>query len=224
MLFAKPAAIHIAMSSRVLVADDHPAVASALCHTLTKSGFDVLPPVFRWSEVVPAVLSCAPDALLIDVEMPPGNGDGITAAASAVEARPGLVAVCISAHATPAIVERALEAGCRGFISKVAQVSEIPAVLKLAMESCPAFDHRTASMLTSNYRKRGEAEKCSRLTPRELDVLQHVCAGGSNPEIAARLFISRGTVAQLLSNVFEKLQVTDRAAAAATAVRLGIVE
>ncbi len=218
---------------RILIADDHPAVCRALEAVLEQAKFRVLPSLRRWTDVPPAVDALRPDLLLIDFDLPPNTGDGLVAAQKVLAEHPTLPVVCISAHVTPAVSERAASVGCRGFISKLAELEEIPLVVQRVLDSpseipqydvaSMEFDSRTATMLTKFYHSSHTVAKERSLTSRELEVLRLVCDGRTNPDIARVMLLSRGTVAQLLSGVFRKLNVSDRAQAAARAVRLQLV-
>ena len=221
------------VNERILIADDHPAVCRALEAVLEQAGLQVLPSLRRWSDVPPAVDALRPDLLLIDFDLPPNTGDGLLAAERVLAAHPDLLVVCISAHVTTSICERAASVGCRGFISKLAEIEEIPLVVQRVLTASQElrtpgiddmeFDSRTAAMLTKFYHSSHTVARERNLTTRELEVLRLVCDGRTNPDIASEMLLSRGTVAQLLSGVFRKLNVSDRAQAAARAVRLQLV-
>jgi DNA-binding NarL/FixJ family response regulator len=221
------------VNERILIADDHPAVCRALEAVLEQAAFQVLPSLRRWNEVPGSVDALVPDLLLIDFDLPPNTGDGLLASEKVLNMHPDLPVVCISAHVTTTICERAAAVGCRGFISKLAEIEEIPLVVQRVLTNASdghergvenmEFDSRTASMLTKFYHSSHTVARERSLTPRELEVLRLVCDGRTNPDIASEMLLSRGTVAQLLSGVFRKLNVSDRAQAAARAVRLQLV-
>lgn len=224
------------VNERILIADDHPAVCRALEAVLAQASFQVLQSLRRWNDVPPAIDALQPDLLLIDFDLPPASGDGLLAAEKVLRTHPRLPVVCISAHVTTTICERAASVGCRGFISKLAELEEIPLVVQRVLAAQPElpqgahggidtmeFDSRTAMMLTKFYHSSHTEARERSLTPRELEVLRLVCDGRTNPDIARVMLLSRGTVAQLLSGVFRKLNVSDRAQAAARAVRLQLV-
>lgn len=208
---------------RILLADDHPTVADALCRALSMSGFVTLPVVATWTDVLPAALATRPDVVLVDISLPPSGGTGLDAAAAVSKELPSARCIAVSADDAPRTVLSALDAGCAGFISKTASIEEIPRVVSSVLEFAPVFDARTASTLARFHSSRSALLAERSLTPREIEALTLVCEGHSNPDIADRLCLSRGTVAQLLSSVFQKLGVHDRAAAAAVAVRLSLV-
>lgn len=179
----------------------------------------------RWNTIPQICHDTRPSLLLVDVQMPPASGDGLQAARAALDADESLAVVCVSAFDDPALVERALAAGCRGFVTKTADFDEVAAVCQavLAGES-PVFDRRTGAKLAAHYKSRLQQASERSLSARELEVLRLICQGMSNPEIAVRLHLARSSVAGVVSEIFTKLHVSDRASAAATAVRLNLVD
>jgi DNA-binding NarL/FixJ family response regulator len=206
---------------RVVIADDHPVVAASLCSIVESAGHRVLAAVGDTRGCIDSTLTLRPDLVLVDLRMP--GGGGLAACAAILAEQPRTTLVAISADADPAHVRSALDAGCRGFISKMAEPAEILEVLGTAATGELALDRRSATSLVAAARRRDAHTTEYGLTNRELEVLALLAEGLSNPAIAQRLHLSRSTVAESVSAVLRKLQVPDRTAAAVTAWRAGIV-
>ena len=147
------------------------------------------------------------------------------AAAAILREDPKALVVCVSAMTTPALIARATDISCKGFISKTSHLSEVVRTLHTAsLDGLPVYDQKTASLLADHYRKRNNQQDGFGLTNREIDVLRLLCRGSSNKEIAQELCVSMSTASLYLSRAFEKMKVSDRAEAAARAVITGIVE
>jgi DNA-binding NarL/FixJ family response regulator len=207
---------------KVVLADDHPVVATSLCTLLENAGHRVLAAVGDTRSCVEAAIALRPDVVLIDLRMP--GGGGLVASAQILAVHPAAKIVVISADAEPGRVRASLDAGCVGFVSKVANPAEIIEVLRAAATGELALDRRSATALVAASRRRETNVDRYGLTARELEVLALLADGLSNPVIAARLCLSRSTVAEVVSSVLRKLGVTDRTAAAVAAWKNGLVE
>ena len=210
---------------RAVVVDDHEIVAKAVASMLEASGVSVAALLGRWNRVADVVADIRPDLLVVDVKLPPHGGDGIVAVAQVKRHNPNVRVVCLSCEADPQVVERATAAGADGFISKWADVAEMERVCHDVISGeTGVMDRRTAALLAAHYKNRFESASSRSLSLRELAVLRMLCEGESNPQIASKMNLARSSVAGLVSQVFSKLGVSDRAAAAATAVRSGLVD
>jgi DNA-binding NarL/FixJ family response regulator len=213
------------MTKRILIAEDHPVVVASLEDALQNNDFRVVGVSKRWDRVADDYASLRPDVCLIDVHMPPEGGTGLDAARHILLANQKALVVCISAMATPALVSRATDIGCKGFISKTSNLNEVVRTINSAsIDEIPVYDQKTASLLADHYRNRNTQQDVFGLTSREVEVLALVCHGRSNQEIAQELCISKSTAAAYLTSAFGKMRVRDRAEAAARAVTTGIVE
>lgn len=207
---------------RLLIADDHHLIHGAVTSITEKEGFRVVHLATTWTDAVDAYGSVRPDVVLLDINIPPDNG-GLVAARQILSLDPTARIVAFSAGGDPRIVQEALDAGCLGFLSKTADPKEVPVVLRQAFKREQALDNATARSLIRSLQNRMAARRELQLTDRELAILAFMADGLSNTEIAAELHLSRSTVANSLSPLFEKLEVTDRTAAAIAAVRRGLI-
>src|SRR4029078_4410187 len=129
----------------------------------------------------------------------------------------------VSAFTDSGVVYRALEIGAAGFVSKEARREQIAD----AVLACPMGEKvvppDVAAGLVSEIRLRKQIDAPA-LTPREQEILHLIAAGKSLPQIAKELYLGLTTVKTHVQHLYEKLGVSDRAAAAASAMRRGLIE
>jgi two-component system nitrate/nitrite response regulator NarL len=168
-----------------------------------------------------AIREHTPDVALVDQKLPALDGIGV---ASAVQ-RDGLSTrvLILSAYDDPALVYRAIEAGACGYLTKDARRNEITDAVLQGARGETVIAPTLAAGLAGEIRKRSTGSG-PLLTERERQVLVRLCEGRSAPEIARELFLGVTTVKTHLGNLYEKLGVSDRAAAVAEAMRRGLVE
>lgn len=162
-----------------------------------------------------------PDVVLIDFGLP--DVDGAVAAAAIREHRPATKVVMVTGLVDEAVVLRAVEAGCSGYITKHQPVEQLIGAVRAAAAGealiSPAMLTKLLPRLQRTHRHLG-----SDLTPREREVLQRLAEGGSNQAIAAELFVSVNTVRSHVQSVLTKLGAHSKLEAAAIAAREGLVE
>lgn len=161
-----------------------------------------------------------PDIIVLDVRLP--DGSGIEAIPSFRELVPEVQIVVLTGFAEPALLARALEAGCAGFVSKGNRFDE----LIDAVEAVAAGQVRVPSDLlgglVSHLRPRGE-QIGEDLTARERQILEMLAAGRSTTDMVGELVVSVHTVRNHVRNVLQKLHASSRLEAVAVATRLGLV-
>jgi two-component system invasion response regulator UvrY len=200
---------------RVLMVEDHDVVVTGVSEILKQHAVQIR--VHRTAVgLVDEYLRIRPDVVLLDLNIPP-DGNALTMIPRIMTADPTARVVCFSAAHDIPVVRAALDAGCAGYISKVADATEIYSLLELAIEGVLALDRRTAARLVQAPRAVNE------LTRRELDVLALVATGHTNIKVAERLHISRTAVTDALSSCYRKLRVDDRASAVRIAMSRDLI-
>jgi two-component system nitrate/nitrite response regulator NarL len=207
---------------RVVVADDHPFYRDGVARGLVRSGrVDVVADVGDGRAALEVIRAQRPDVALVDYEMP--DLDGLDVVRATVRDELPTRVLLLSAHTDSAVVFRALEEGAAGYLSKDAKRSEIvDAVLEVARGRTvlpPGLSAGLADEIRQRARPRGPL-----LSERERQVLHAFARGLSVPQVAAELFLAPSTVKTHTQHLYEKLGVSDRAAAVAEAMRRGLVE
>ena len=197
---------------RVLLAEDQAMVRGALAALLCLEGdIEVVAEVARGDEVVPVALSTQPDVALLDIEMP--GDDGLSAAQALREFLPSCRVVILTTFGRSGYLRRAMESGAAGFLLKDAPAAELAVAIRRVMEGSRVVDPELALMALS--------EGGNPLTSREREVLAASLGGASIAGIAARLYLSEGTVRNHLSIAMQKLGARNRMEAARLAEQKG---
>jgi len=197
---------------RVLIAEDQLMVRGALSALLSLEGdIDVVAEVARGDEIVPTAERVQPDVALLDIELP--GGDGLAAAAELRVRVPGVRVIILTTFGRPGYLRRAMEAGAIGYVLKDAPAETLAAAIRRAMEGRRTVDPTLAVTALS--------EGGNPLTEREREVLAVSRETATIAEIAARLYLSEGTVRNHLSTAIQKLEAHNRAEAARIAEQKG---
>jgi two-component system nitrate/nitrite response regulator NarL len=207
----------------VLIADDHPVYRSGLAEALrSRPEFEVVAEAGDGETALAEIRRLAPAVAVVDLRLP--DMDGI-AVVEAVE-REGLATrlVILSAYSDNAAVSRALAAGARAYLSKICSAKTLCDTLLAVARGDIVIPPGIQAGLGGEPRSRHDRGEASALTARELEVLRLTADGRSAPDIAAALAVSSATVKTHLQHVYEKLGVSDRAAAVARAIRRGLLD
>jgi len=197
---------------RVLLAEDQAMVRGALSALLgLEKDIEVVAEVARGDEVIPAALSAHPDVALLDIEMP--GGGGLPAAQALRDNLPSCRVVILTTFGRSGYMHRAMESGAAGFLLKDAPATELAVAIRRVMEGERVVDPELALTALS--------EGSNPLTKREREVLSTGLSGASIADIAARLYLSEGTVRNHLSVAMQKLGTHNRMEAARLAEQKG---
>jgi two-component system response regulator DesR len=197
---------------RVLLAEDQAMVRGALAALLgLEEDMQVVAEAGQGEEAVRAALKTQPDVALLDIEMP--GGDGLSAAKALHERLPSCRIVILTTFGRSGYLRQAMESGAVGFLLKDAPAGELAAAIRRVMEGERVVDPELALSALS--------DGSNPLTPREQDVLRASLEGASIAGIAARLFISEGTVRNHISTAIQKLNAQNRVEAARLAEEKG---
>jgi DNA-binding NarL/FixJ family response regulator len=199
---------------RILIADDHPMFRFGLRALLqAEPGIEVVGEATSGDEAIALAERFDPAVVLMDLNMPGRNG--IEATRAILQARPTVGILVITMFDDDSIFA-AMQAGARGYLLKGAEGDDTIRAIRAVANGEAIFSPSVAQRLM-RYFSAPPATAPERafpeLTERERDVLGLIAKGLSNPSIAERLVLSPKTVRNLVSSIFGKLQVADRAEA-----------
>ena len=207
---------------RVLVADDHPLYREGVVRALSASGqVEIVAEAEDGRAALAMIQEHLPDVALLDYKLP--ELDGVAVTHAVVREQLPVRVLLVSAFTDSGVVYKALETGAAGFISKEARREQIVDAVLACSRGENVVPPDVAAGLVSEIRLRKQDDTPA-LTPREQEILHLIAAGKSLPEIAKELFLGLTTVKTHVQHLYEKLGVSDRAAAVATAMRRGLIE
>jgi two-component system nitrate/nitrite response regulator NarL len=207
---------------RVVVVDDHPFFRDGVTRGLANSGtIRVVGEAGTGREALAVIAQHQPDVALVDYQMP--DMDGLAVVHALVRDGSATRVLLLSALTDSAVVFKALEEGAAGYLGKDAKRSQIvDAVLRVAAGH-DVVPPELAAGLAAQIRLRAQPD-APVLSERERQVLSAFARGLSIPQTAAELFLGVSTIKTYTQRLYEKLEVSDRAAAVAEAMRRGLLE
>jgi len=207
---------------RVVVADDHPLYRDGVVRALSASGqVEIVAEAEDGRAALAEIQQHLPDVALLDYKLPDLDGVAITNAVVR-EQLPTRV-LLVSAFTDSGVVYKALETGAAGFVSKESRREQIVDAVLACSRGENVVPPDVAGGLVSEIRLRKQ-DNTPALTKREQEILHLIAAGKSLPEIAKELYLGLTTVKTHVQHLYEKLGVSDRAAAVASAMRRGLIE
>jgi len=194
----------------VLVVDDHAVVRAGLATLLeTADGISIVGTAANGAEAVAHYQALDPDIVLMDLSMP--VLDGVAATKQIVNDDPDARVIVLTSLTEDRRILDALRAGATGYLLKDAGPDELISAIHSAAAGDSPLDPRAARVVLQSQRSLRPARE---LTDREENVLRLVADGLANKAIARKLGISERTVKAHLTNIFQRLDVTDRTQAA----------
>ncbi len=207
-------------SVRVLLADDHALVRSGVRSVLESAGgIEVVGEAGRGDETLEMLARLEPDVLLLDLNMP--GGDGFDVLRRARDTAGGVRIVVLTLHVQPEYIARALREGADGYLSKDLAVQELPEAIADVMAGRPHFGAPVQEMMAKLVRT--SDDPATRLTPREREVWKGIAEGLTSKEIGARHDISVRTVESHRASLMRKLDVRSIAMLTQLAIREGLL-
>jgi len=200
----------------VLLADDHALVRRGFRRMLEDdAGISVVGEASDGREAVRLAAELKPRVIVMDCAMP--ELSGIEATRKILETHPEAGILMLSMHSEETLVSQALQAGARGYVLKNAMDLDLVSAVKSIAAGMTVLDPQVS-------RKESlKGERGGSLTPRELEILQHIVGGKSNKEIASDLNLSVNTVAVHRANIMDTLGIHKTAELVVYAIRNGLV-
>ncbi|WP_245855717.1 response regulator [Paenibacillus rigui] len=201
---------------RVLIAEDHPLFRSGVRNLLqTTDDLDVVGEASSGEEALELADQLRPDLILMDIRMPGMNG--IEATRHIKEKHPAIEILILTMFRDDQSVFTAMRVGAKGYVLKDADEDELLQSIRMVGSGGAVFSSDIAGRMMHYFSQPkavpADDPAFAELTKREMEILERIAEGDTNAQIAARLHISNKTVANYVSNILNKLQVTDRNAA-----------
>jgi DNA-binding NarL/FixJ family response regulator len=204
-----------------MLVDDHEVVRMGMRALLERQdGFEVVAEAAAEDEAVKEAAVSKPDVILMDIRL--AGGSGIDACQQITAADPRVKVIMLTSYAEDELLFSAIRAGAVGYVLKQADSRELLRAIHSAAKGDGALDSSLTARVFEEVRRsveRKEADAFAALSDKEKMVLLHVAEGETNKLIAEKLFLSEGTVRNYVSNIFSKLNVSNRAEAAAYAIQ-----
>jgi DNA-binding NarL/FixJ family response regulator len=201
---------------RVFSADDHPLIREGIATLINaQPDMELVAYAANGCDAIQEFQKHRPDITLMDLRLP--DMSGIDALIAIRNEFPDARVIVLTTFEGDVEIQRALEAGARGYLLKSMPPKDIIAAIREVNAGKKRIPAEVASQLVAHM---GEEE----LTEREIEVLGEVANGNRNKDIANKLFISEETVKVHLKHIMEKLGASDRTQAVAIGVRRGIIQ
>ncbi|MBY8859033.1 response regulator transcription factor [Nocardia sp. CA2R105] len=222
----EPPATPVAQHVSVMVVDDHPMWRDGVSRDLTEAGFEVSATADGVAAAARRAAAVQPDVVLMDMQLPDGNGAQATA--DILRVSPNSRVLVLSASAERADVLDAIKAGATGYLVKSASVAELIDAVRATAAGQAVFTPGLAGLVLGEYRRIAstpadrDAPHRPALTDRETEVLRLVAKGLSAKQIATRLSLSHRTVENHVQATLRKLQLANRVELTRYAIEQGL--
>lgn len=211
------------MAVNVMITDDHSMIREGLKQLLELEGdFKVIAEAADGVECISKLEEVTPDVLLLDINMP--NMNGLEVLQKIKEKRIKVKVLVLTIHSEVEYLLKAVDIGVNGYLLKDSELAELKKAITAVVNGENYIQPSLIPVLNAKMIDRdSDTVKIESLTRRELEVLKNLSYGMYNKEIAEKLDISERTVKNHISNIFKKIEVTDRTQAAVFAIRNNLI-
>ncbi len=211
------------MAVKLMIADDHSMIREGLKQLLELEGeFEVIEEAKDGEECIEKLKKIIPDVLLLDINLPKKNG--LQVLEEIRKEKKNYKILILTVHNEVEYLMKAVEAGTNGYLLKDSESSELKKAINHIVNGQDYIQPTLIPALNAKMiEKDSDAVMLESLTKREIEVLKLLTVGMYNKEVAEKLSISERTVKNHVSNIFKKINVTDRTQAAVFAIRNGLV-
>ena len=211
---------------RLLIVEDDPMMRLGLQHSLAaQPGIEVVATAEDGDTAIAQALQLRPELVVMDIGLP--GTDGIAATQQIKAQQPDICVVILTSHTAETEIIAALSSGADAYCVKGTTVDQLMRAIAAVREGGTYLDaaiaHTVVSQLQTASAKPGKSPIIGELSAREMEVLELIVEGYSNPDIAAKLYLSPNTVKTYVRGIMNKLAVNDRVQAAVVALRNGLV-
>ena len=190
---------------RVLIADDHPLIRSAIKLLMESDGHEVVAEADCGADAVQLARMHHADLIILDITMPGLDGLEVINRIRAAEVKSRILVV--TSHSPLFYSQRSFNAGAAGFITKSQDLTELMRAVKLIMDGYTFFPFMAASSVRSSDVSMSDIELIQNLSARELYTLQQLARGLSNKKIAEDMILSSKTISTYKARLIEKLNI-----------------
>lgn len=214
----------IKMAIKIMIADDHSMIREGLKSLLELEGdIQIVAEAEDGVDCLEKLKICTPDVLLLDINMPRKNGLEVLQTLKSSKSK--IKVLVLTVHNEVEYLMKAVDIGVDGYILKDSESAELKKAIFSIVEGENYIQPSLIPSLNSKMIEKNRDEgKIESLTKRELEVLKLLAVGMYNKEVAEKLNISERTVKNHVSNIFKKIEVTDRTQAAVFAIRNNLIE
>lgn len=211
------------MAINVMITDDHSMIREGLKQLLELEGeFKVIAEAADGIECINKLATVRPDVLLLDINMP--NMNGLEVLQKMKEMKIKIEVLILTIHSEVEYLLKAVDIGVSGYLLKDSESAELKKAITAVANGENYIQPSLIPVLNAKMIDRdSDTVKIESLTKRELEVLKNLSYGMYNKEIAEKLDISERTVKNHISNIFKKIEVTDRTQAAVFAIRNNLI-
>ena len=206
---------------RVVLVEDHALVRAGLRTSLQSAGIDVVAEAADGIAGLELVTAARPGVAVVDLGLPGKDGIALTREIKQLSDAPRVV--ILTMHELDDEVLAALAAGADAYCVKASDPSVVIDAIRTVAAGGAYFDPRIAHVILRKLSGAPASPARSPLSPRETEILKLIAEGIGNAEIAERLAISLGTAKGHVADILQKLSASDRAQAAVTAYRRGLI-
>ena len=211
---------------KIIIVDDHQVVRMGLRTLLEQyPKYQVVAEADNAKDAIQQVNQYKPDIVLMDIRLP--GKSGIEACEEIVNIYPGTKVIMLTSYAEDEMLFSAIKAGACGYVLKQINADDLVRSIEAVAKGAASLDPAVTQRVFQEVRKAVKDEEASsfnNLSQQEKMVLKLVSEGNTNREIAHKLFLGEGTVRNYVSSILSKLNVSNRAEAAAYAVEHNLRE
>jgi two-component system, NarL family, response regulator DevR len=203
---------------RIMVVDDHEVVRLGLNNLLARQpGWEVVGEAGTVADAIRLAGELEPDVIVMDIRL--SDGSGIDACREIVKNHPTIKVIMLTSFAEDDLLFNAISAGATGYVLKQVGNDDLLRAIETVAQGGALLDPGVTGQVLAKLRDSTRSEAFANLTDQELKVLALITQGKTNKEIAANLYLGEGTVRNYVSNILDKLGLSNRAEATAYAVR-----
>jgi two-component system response regulator DevR len=208
---------------RIMIVDDHEVVRLGLSNLLTRQpGWEVVAETGTVADAIRLADEHKPDVIVMDIRL--SDGSGIDACREIIKTQPDIKVIMLTSFAEDDLLFSAISAGAVGYVLKQVGNDDLLRAIETIARGDAMLDPTITGQVLAKLRDSTRSEAFVNLTDQELRVLALITQGKTNKEIAADLYLGEGTVRNYVSNILDKLSLSNRAEATAYAVRHNLDE